>query len=536
MAEARVTERLIADRYLLREQVGRGGMGVVWRADDQVLGRTVAVKEVHLQPGLTDDERRAVQRRVMREARAAASLNHVGAVTVYDVVEDGEQAYIVMELIEAPTLADLIVERGALPTAEVTRIGVAVCDVLAVAHDRGIVHRDLKPANVMVTADSVKLTDFGIATVKDDPRLTSTGIVLGSPSYISPEQARGTEVSAATDVWGLGATLYYAAAGAPPFDRGEAIATLTAVAHDELEVDPATGTLGPLLAQMLSKDPATRPTIAAVRDALVDLAAGGAATAVIPLAAPALAATAAMSPTASTAAMRTVAPPAPVRREVVTRRGWIGPAAIAAVVALAAAGLLVAAPWEDDERGTPPTGVLGEASPSAGPGESAKPQASPSTSGGLAVDLPIIGDDDFESYTDEDAGYTVRYPETWERVERSATITDFREPGTGRYLRVDWTDSPKGDPVKDWERQSKAFGASHDNYQEIRIEETEFRDHDAAIWEYRYADGGAILRASNLAIVTGSRGYALNFQTHDDNWAPSQELFRQMRDSFTIDG
>ncbi len=537
MAEARVSDRLIADRYLLGEEVGRGGMGVVWRAEDQVLGRPVAVKEVHLQPGLTDDERHAVQQRVTREARAAAALNHVGAVTVYDVVEDGEQAYIVMELIEAPTLADLVAERGALTATEVARVGVAVCDVLTAAHDRGIVHRDLKPANVLVTDDRVKLTDFGIATVKDDPRLTSTGIVLGSPSYISPEQARGDDVTAATDVWGLGATLYFAATGRPPFDRGEAIATLTAVAHDELEIDPSAGALGPVLGAMLSKDPAQRPSVSEVRAALLEDVAGGAPTALIPALAPTVAATAIHRPVpaAETTVATATTTPTPVYRDQPVRRSRRGPVVAALAAAAALVGLLIVAPWQDDEHGTAPTGVLGEKSPTPKAEASRSPSASPSRSAAVVIDLPVLGED-MQSYTDEDAGYTVRFPTTWERVRRSATATDFREPGTGRYLRVDWTDSPKGDPKKDWERQSKAFGETHDGYDEIRIESTEFRGHDAAIWEYAYNDGGERLRASNLAIVTKDRGYALNFQTHDDDWRPSQDLYERMRDSFTFPG
>ena len=547
MADSTAGRRLVADRYLLHEQVGRGGMGVVWRAEDQVLGRTVAVKEVHLQPGLTDEERKGVQQRVMREARAAAALNHVGAVTVFDVVEDGEQAYIVMELIEAPTLAELVESHGALPPGEVARVGIAVCDVLAAAHARGIVHRDLKPANVLVTDDRVKLTDFGIATVKDDSRLTSTGIVLGSPSYISPEQARGNPVTPATDLWGLGATLYFAATGSPPFDRGEAIATLTAVAHDELVVDPASGVLGPLLERMLSKDPEVRPDLPEIRAELVDIAQGDGATAAFPVvaAAPTIAQTRVAAPAAAPAAAsyREVVYDEPAARG----RSWL-PAALIGLAVLVLLGVAFGGLFDDDEAGAPLTSGDRVESPSASASATAKkepkrgPTARPRTSAPAAasdpavtIDLPVIGDPD-EKYTNGEAGYTVRYPKGWERVERGGNAVDFREPGTGRYLRVDWTDSPKGDPVADWQRQSKSFGETHEGYEEIRIDPVDFRGYDAAIWEYRYTDGGAALHASNLAIVTDNRGFALNFQTREGNWAESQELFEEMTEKFEIHG
>ena len=542
MADARVTGRLVADRYLLHEQVGRGGMGVVWRADDQVLGRTVAVKEVHLQPGLTDEERKGVQQRVLREARAAAALNHVGAVTVYDVVEDGEQAYIVMELIEAPTLAELVAQNGALPAAEVARVGTAMCDVLAEAHARGIVHRDLKPANVLVTADRVKLTDFGIATVKDDPRLTSTGIVLGSPSYISPEQARGNPVTAATDLWGLGATLYFAATAHPPFDRGEAIATLTAVAHDELEVDPQAGALAPLLRRMLDKDPDARPDLDEIRAQLARIADSDGGTSVLPVV------TEEMAPTvARTRVAAAATPPSRVARVTTydepaeRRRSWL-PAALIGLAVLAVLGVAFGGVLDgDDERGAPITTGEAGTSPSASAAAKASSKPAAATTAAAAtergttvgVDLPVIGGLS-ESYTNEEAGYTVRYPAGWERVQRSGTAVDFREPGTGRYLRVDWTASPKGDPVADWERQSKSFGQRHEGYEEIRVEPATFRDHDAAIWEYRYRDGGATLHASNLAIVTEDRGFALNFQTREADWDESGDLIEKMTDAFEI--
>src|SRR5512132_1321916 len=232
MARA-AARRVIADRYALNAPLGRGEMGVVWRAQDAVLGREVAVKEVVFPPTMADDERRPAQARVLREARAAARLNHPGAVTLYDVVQDHGGTFIVMELVSAPTLAELVRAEGPLPVERVAEIGAQVASALEAAHLAGIVHRDVKPGNVMVPDQGVaKLADFGIASLQGDPQLTSTGLVIGSPAYMAPEQAKGEESGPPADFWALGATMFYAVEGEPPFDRGTSIATLAAVVND----------------------------------------------------------------------------------------------------------------------------------------------------------------------------------------------------------------------------------------------------------------------------------------------------------------
>ena len=242
---ARQPDRIIADRYALSAPLGRGGMGVVWRARDAVLGREVAVKEVVFPPTMADEERRPAQARVMREARAAARLNHPGAVTLYDVVQDHGGTFIVMELISAPTLADLVRSDGPLPVGRVAEIGAQVASALEAAHQAGIVHRDVKPGNVMVPGNgTAKLADFGIASLQGDPQLTSTGLVIGSPAYMAPEQAKGEESGPAADFWALGATMFYAVEGEPPFDRGTSIATLAAVVNDPPRTPRRAGPLG----------------------------------------------------------------------------------------------------------------------------------------------------------------------------------------------------------------------------------------------------------------------------------------------------
>jgi eukaryotic-like serine/threonine-protein kinase len=266
-------DRLVADRYALKAPLGRGGMGVVWRAQDQVLGRQVAVKEVVFPPTMADEERRPAQARVMREARAAARLNHPGAVTLYDVVQDQGGTFIVMELVEAATLADLVQAQGPLAPERVAELGRQLASALEAAHGVGIVHRDVKPGNVMVAADGrVKLADFGIASLQGDPQLTSTGLVIGSPAYMAPEQARGEASGPPADFWGLGATLFYAVEGEPPFDRGSSIATLAAVVNEPPRAPRRAGALTPIITALLAKDPASRPSDAEVRAELGRLA------------------------------------------------------------------------------------------------------------------------------------------------------------------------------------------------------------------------------------------------------------------------
>jgi serine/threonine protein kinase len=276
----RAAERLIADRYALAVPIGQGGMGVVWRARDTLLGREVAIKEVRLPPTIPDRESSSMRARVLREARAAARLNHPGAVTLYDVINEQGHAFIVMELINAPTLSQVVAEQGPLDPVRVARIGAQVAATLAAAHQAGIVHRDVKPANVMVVGDGARLTDFGIARVKGDPKLTSTGLIVGSPAYMAPEQASGAAAGPEADLWGLGATLYYAVEGRPPFERQGQIAILTAVVNEQPRAARRAGPLEPIIAALLSKDPKRRPNAAELRGRLERLAGVGSITAV----------------------------------------------------------------------------------------------------------------------------------------------------------------------------------------------------------------------------------------------------------------
>jgi len=263
---AAVTGAVIAQRYRLDELLGRGGMGAVWHAHDERLGRDVAIKEVLLPPELNSEERDQLVKRTLREARAAARLSHPNVVTVYDVVEADGRPWIVMELVRSRTLSAVLREQGPLPPREAAEIGLQVLAALRAAHTAGILHRDVKPANILRADEGrVVLTDFGIASLEGDPSLTQSGLFLGSPAYVAPERALGQPAVAASDLWSLGATLFTLVEGRPPYDRGSALATLAALATEEPAPCRAAGPLAPVLEALLSRDPAARPDAMATR-------------------------------------------------------------------------------------------------------------------------------------------------------------------------------------------------------------------------------------------------------------------------------
>ncbi|MFJ7206375.1 protein kinase [Streptomyces sp. NPDC098789] len=251
--------RLLARRYRLGGVLGKGGMGTVWRAKDITLGRTVAVKELRFGHGVDEDEKRRLVTRTLREAKAIARIRSAGAVTVYDVVDEDDRPWIVMELIEGPSLAEFIRERGPLTPRRAAEVGLAVLDVLKAAHGEGILHRDVKPSNVLIAESGrVVLTDFGIAQVEGDPSVTSTGMLVGAPSYISPERARGYKPGPPADMWSLGGLIYASVEGTPPYDKGSALATLTAVMTEPVDPPKNAGPLTEVIYGLLAKDPAHR--------------------------------------------------------------------------------------------------------------------------------------------------------------------------------------------------------------------------------------------------------------------------------------
>ncbi|WP_436786428.1 serine/threonine-protein kinase [Yinghuangia sp. YIM S10712] len=265
--------RLLAGRYRLRERLGRGGMGTVWCALDEVLDRRVAVKELRVPAHVDDDERDTLCARMLREARAAARIDHPNVVTIFDVVAEDGRPWIVMELVRGASLAQEIEKDGPLPPGQVAELGLRLLSALEAAHEAGVLHRDVKPANVLLARNGrVVLTDFGVASVEDSATLTQLGALIGSPEYLAPEQVDGQMPGPPADLWSLGVTLYEAVEGRPAYRRATHAATLAAVAAARFpELDKA-GVMMPALRSVLVQDPTARATAAVLRERLIEAA------------------------------------------------------------------------------------------------------------------------------------------------------------------------------------------------------------------------------------------------------------------------
>ena len=269
---------LIAGRYRLVRLVGKGGMGSVWEAMDERLHRPVALKQLHAQLGLSPEETELANQRAMREARITARLHHRHAVPVFDVVEHQGRPCLIMQFLPSMALSAVLRESGPLHQEETAQVGAQISSALAAAHAVGIVHRDVKPGNILIGDDGAALiTDFGISHAMGDTTLTATGLVHGTPAFLAPEVARGSESTFASDVFSLGSTLYAALEGAPPFGTdSNSIALLHRVAAGEFSPPPHGGPLTPVLLDMLSIDPQARPTMKAAAETLRGLTARGA--------------------------------------------------------------------------------------------------------------------------------------------------------------------------------------------------------------------------------------------------------------------
>jgi serine/threonine protein kinase len=452
----------LAGRYRLVHALGRGGMGVVWLARDELLGREVAVKEIPRPPASESPQAAALAgRRAFREARVAAQLRHPAIVTVHDVVLHDGRPWIVMELIRGRSLSQALEQEGPLSEQRTARIGLGMLGALAAAHGHGVLHRDVKPSNIMLEGERAVLTDFGIAQLQDGTALTTTGALVGSPEYIAPERILGQHAGPAADLWGLGVALYTAVAGHSPFQRPDARATLAAVLSTDPHPPPAAERLWPALDGLLRKDPTDRLTTDEAAALLEPVALSAAIRPLPTPPTPHVTVTASTGPTLagnpSGQVTRTVnqsartrtsaAPHAPTATDN-TGPPTSGPrsprpgrwrAFAAPLAALLVVGGSAQLAWRTHHAAAPPDRQpLARATPSRRPSPSTAPTATGSASPSASPSPPPPAPPGFMTVAERN-GLTLVVPDTWMNTDNSFITMDFGSIGwANRY----WSDAP----------------------------------------------------------------------------------------------
>ncbi|MFD3687138.1 serine/threonine-protein kinase [Nocardiopsis sp. NPDC058631] len=550
--------RLLANRYRLDEVIGAGGMGRVWRGTDTLLDRPVAVKELTTPPNLPAHEVDVLRTRMLREARSAAQLSHPSIITVFDVAEEDGRPWIVMELVRGPSLGDLIRSDGALPTKRVADVGGQMAAGLAEAHARGIVHRDIKPGNVLIAGnDRAVLTDFGIAHLDGSTHLTSTGLLIGSPSYLAPEIAHGHAATPASDMWALGITLYQAVEGTLPFDRPTPMATLTAIVTQDLPDAVNAGPLRPVLESLCEKRPEDRPSVSEVRTWLREIRDAADTPAETP--APTLTTTRSEEEPVAVESAARAEPPAPApepsaatrppRERSGRRRGPLLLIALVTVLLIAGAttGVLVSM----NRSGDSGAGLVGDteqagAEPSEEEGgAAAEEEPEPSS------DPPAEAEDEAETEEEDEEedrwdhlvrhedenGFAVDVPEDWD-IERSGLQVYFRNPDGG-YLLVEYTDNPNPDAGDDWRAAEPGVRGNFPGYDLAGIEDVDADWADdyvsAADWEFTYDGSGGRMHGINRGFHTEDRGYALFLVASNDHPDLNREMLDHMSETFDPD-
>ncbi|MYX02930.1 serine/threonine-protein kinase [Streptomyces sp. PgraA7] len=546
---------VLAGRYRLGDVLGRGGMGKVWRAHDEVLHRTVAVKELTAGLYVAEADRLVLHARTQKEARAAARITHPGVVTVHDVIEYDNRPWIVMQYVDGPSLADEAKEKGDIAPREAARIGLHVLSALRAAHGAGVLHRDVKPGNVLLARDGqVLLTDFGIAAIEGDSTITRTGELVGSIDYLAPERVRGGDPGPASDLWSLGATLYTAVEGTSPFRRTSPISTMQAVVTEEPPAPVNAGPLGAVITALLRKDPAERPTAAQAEQMLLDAMEGrepraaqahvptqrfpeesrygygdgsgsgtpaglpgsDGATARLPGAATSAAAT------APAGQDRTAPAPGPVSAPVTRRAGSRWRTVLVVVVAAAVlGGAAVLLAMKYGEGSGAPAG--GRGGPAAGSTPSAPGTTPEPTS--PASEIP-----DGWHRVDDPAGFSLVVPEGWERQVNEGQI-DYTPDNGAHRIRISVDPDPDFDhPYLHVENMEEQLSTRLPGYRRIGMEKNTFRDRPGALWEFTWnetKDHPGPRHGIDQMYYGGTGGpeYALYLTAPQEGWEASREKF-----------
>ncbi|MEU8783421.1 serine/threonine-protein kinase [Streptomyces sp. NPDC048637] len=487
--------RLVADRYRLVERVGRGGMGTVWRAEDELLGRPVAVKKLLVPPHLNDDEIETLYERTRREARSAARITHPHVIVVHDVVDDEGLPCIVMEYIPSVTLGDLVKRRGALPPGEAARIGCGMAGALRAAHDAGVLHRDIKPANVLLGNDGrIVLTDFGIAVQSGTPSLTRTGELVGSIQYLAPERLRSgiAEPGPASDLWSLGATLYQAVEGRPPFSRDTAIETAYAIATEEYPAPRNAGDVAPVIEGLLVKEPGARMAAHEAERLLGGHTAG----------------TGTVLGDQPTQAHRAEVPAVPARKGRRGRRTVLWSAAATAVAASVTAGVLLW-PWD----GAGPT--------SARPAGSGAAERPPSTSPSPPPPVPAG-----YHLKKEGPGLSLPIRDGWTRQDPPGSEVAYVSGRAGLRINIAQF-AGQSDPIRHWqETEEEQTRRDNPGYERVRMDPTTFRGRPAGYWEFTFNGSERKYRAVELAFSsTDGTQYVVYLSAPDAQWNRYRPVF-----------
>ncbi|MCP2335079.1 serine/threonine-protein kinase [Actinomadura rupiterrae] len=554
MPQETTGERLLARRYRLVTQVGRGGMGTVWQAHDEVLGRDVAVKEVILPHGLTDEERSVQYKRTFREARTAARLGHPGVVTVYDVVEEDGRPWIVMELIHARSLDQVIKQDGALEPKRAADIGRQMLAALHAAHDAGVLHRDVKPSNVLVASgDRAVLTDFGIATAAGDATLTQTGLVMGSPAYIAPERARGRTAGPASDLWSLGVTMYAMVEGRSPFERNEPMAALVAVISEEPDPPSRSGPLTPVIQGLLRKNPDERmgaieagrllddivraPTVDTQRTIAVeytDEIAAPARTKAAP-AAPPEAERTRVTPSVETAPSPDRrpdgAPQLPPLLAGLSARRVLLVVAMVIVIILAVAGIV----WGATRGGGDPKPSTTSHPPKAAPPATTPVQTASASSPPPSPSVPA----GFHTYKDPRGHYTMLLPDGWKPKSRDDAGDYFGPADGSAKLQIARAEHANSSALKDWEEYEPALKGQYKGYERVNLGPvtsggpiSDPSGRRCADIEWTYEANGGRMHALDRGFVMDGHGYAIAVYASDKDWNRTLAGLRPVFSSF----
>ncbi|MEJ8654514.1 serine/threonine-protein kinase [Streptomyces sp. MS1.AVA.3] len=521
--------RLIAGRYRLTEHIGRGGMGTVWRAEDEVLGRQVALKRLHTQPHLPDDELATLYERTRREARSAARITHPNVIVVHDVVDDDGRPCIVMEYVPSPTLSELLKGGGTIGPEEAARIGLDMVAALRAAHAAGVLHRDVKPGNVLLgVGERVVLTDFGIAMTAGASTLTKTGEMVGSIDYMAAERVRGLKPGTASDLWALGATLYQAVEGRPPFRRDTAVETAYAIAVDPPAPMKRAGPLEPLIEALLSKEPDERPSADQTEQALRDARSGGSTVVTPP-------ATGASSPADRRSVGRNVVPPDPARGSRATSNVSVPPAPPAPTRATAGRGrrrarkrLILASAAVTVTAAATAGALYATSHRSADAPEVQKSHHAVSPSS-AASPVPH----GFHPVKEKKLGVSFPVPDGWKARVRTAEQVTYIDP-SGLVEITIRTVAPAGpNPVSHFADKETNTKVNYSVYRRLRMQQTTFRDQPAAVWEYTFQGRERGFRAVELGFGReGGREYDISVSAPEVKWDSYRPVFDKVRDSF----